>query len=139
MERFKNSKIRLRYGKMIYESDNPGNQPYVEEICGMRDFNNLHCNLPAGENSPEGLYRHQYRETLEWEERPDYSERFPLWASIDTFVAETGFDVDAYWTQFKEDRDLHSNPEEGKPSQLMLCPMYIYLRKEGHSKELMKR
>jgi hypothetical protein len=95
---------------MNYEDSNPENSKFVMEIRRRRDFNNMGQHLPMGD------YRKMFTEGQAFEM---YS---PLWKTIDLFIGDTDFPEDKYWKTFYD-----GNIE----SQLMLCPMYVHLRREG--------
>ena len=60
-------------------------------------------------------------------------ETLPFYKVIDKFLEETGFDFGRFREQFE--RSYSSRIE----SQLMLCPLYIHLRRAGYSEHFIVR
>ncbi len=121
----------LENPKLQYSTSNLEDQPFVEEIRNMENFNNIHLNLPLS----GGSYRTMLREAEEVLGLPISKEKIQLWNSIDEYLAHSKFNLEEFEDRFKEERLTPLSPWVGKPSQLMLCPLYIDLRKNGFGKQ----
>jgi hypothetical protein len=122
----------------------PENKEYVDEIRCRNDFNNLHDNLP--DVRANRLYfmdekledypvenRDMAAEILENLIKTYEKETLPYHKVIDKFLEENGFDQRRLKEEFGRDKSSWLK------SQLMLCPLYIHLRKAGYSEQFIVR
>ena len=126
---------------MDYTDPNPEHKELVREVEEMDGFNNMHFNLPNGGNRElyqSALERDVVRAVEIW------GSYLPLWNAIDEFDRENPLDQEKIFAPFKrhegkamsaeEVGEILNNPEykrQKAESATLLCPLYVFLRKEG--------